>query len=515
VRWITLYLFCLFLALHERLIAQRVIYSESANTHTPIRLQVVGKSENRYWVAKLQMQKITLRRSQERRLEIETFQLFDERLHLISELSPIVIPGIAKQWLMTSHSGLDQVASISTGINTKIISTHYLADGNANTRQIDSLPFSANASSILLVRSENQSLILLIAFENSDPESTNVHVHLFDSDWNPLYRKLISNIQFSQPCIQDEEIGFPSEGFDNLPIKLADNGEWGMVFPSRISHHFSLFHACPDGADYFFKEIPVSPFYKMEDIAMSINNERQEMTVGLLFGYLNSSLKNVQVCNYSMREGRFNFDSSYHFNEQSHDTRSKNLSHESFIAVPEGGYMLLKEYGSAFEFQKPNIPPLTNWETAYLLANYSESYENKNEIKQGYKLNHGLSAIPVIRNKGDLNIFYFPAIRKDSTWSAELEMEQHPETNNPDLSYLMMPANNKLYLIYNNLDGLADPLATATTLNAHGEPTDDALVFWKMDKMLNFQNARRFTGNEVAVPYLYNQKPGFAIIRLH
>jgi hypothetical protein len=35
-----------------------------------------------------------------------------------------------------------------------------------------------------------------------------------------------------------------------------------------------------------------------------------------------------------------------------------------------------------------------------------------------------------------------------------------------------------------------------------------------MNKMLNFQNAHRFSSGEVAVPYLNNQPSGFAIIRL-
>ncbi|HEX3767260.1 MAG TPA: hypothetical protein VHT72_02745, partial [Puia sp.] len=186
-----------------------------------------------------------------------------------------------------------------------------------------------------------------------------------------------------------------------------------------------------------------------------------------------------------------------------------------FISIPEGGFMLLKEYGSSFEFEKPNIPLLSNWESAYLLANYSEANSGEKELKPGYTRHHGLSPISTVRNKGDLNLFYFPALSKDSTWSAVLDMEQHPETNNPDLSYLLMPAKNKLYLIYNSQDAYNDPLATTTTLNTHGETTGDALVFWKMDRLLNFQNARRFTADEVVVPYLNNQKPGFAIIRLY
>lgn len=514
MRWIYLYCFGLFLWLPGKLNAQRVIYSESINTREPIRFQVVGKSENFYWVAKLQSQKLKLPHGQERHIEIQDFELFDNRLHLLSEQSPVYIPGTVKQWLMTSDKGLDQVVSTPTGNNTRIFCNRYQPDGIAKSRLIDSLPFSANASSILLVRSENQSFILMVAFENSDPESTIVHIHLFDAGWNPVYRKVISNIQFSQPCIQDDEIGFPSEGFDNLPIKVANNGEWGMIFPSHISHHFSLFHACPNGEDYFFKEIAVAPFYKMEDVSMSINNDRQELSVGLLSTYRNTSLKNVQVFNYSMREGRFDFDSSYHFNEQARDIRSKNLSHASFISVPDGGYILLKEYGSLFEFENPNMPPLSNWESAYLLANYSEPNSGEKEIKQGYTRNRGLSPIPTVRNKGDLNLFYFPSVSNDSTWSAVLETEQHAETNNPDLSYLLLPSKNKLYLIYNSLNGSADPLATTTTLNTHGETTDDGLVFWKMDRMLNFQNARRFTADEVGVPYMNNQRPGFAIIRL-
>ncbi|MEJ0081449.1 MAG: hypothetical protein WDM78_11025 [Puia sp.] len=103
----------------------------------------------------------------------------------------------------------------------------------------------------------------------------------------------------------------------------------------------------------------------------------------------------------------------------------------------------MKEYGSLFEFENPNMPPLSNWESAYLLANYFRTEFRRKEIKQGYTRNRGLSPIPTVRNKGDLNLFYFPSVSNDSTWSAVLETEQHAETNNPDLSYLLLPSKNK------------------------------------------------------------------------
>ena len=247
---------------------------------------------------------------------------------------------------------------------------------------------------------------------------------------------------------------------------------------------------------------------------MSIDNDQQEMSVGLLSAYSGSSFKNVQICNYSMKQGSFDFDSSYRFNTQARDSRSNNMSHESFIAVPGAGYLLSKEYGSTFDFNKPVIPFINNWETAYLLANYSESNTGKEQIKQGYTLNRGLSPISFVRNRGDLNLFYFPSVSKDSTWSGIMEMEQHAESNNPELSYLLVPAKNKLYIVYNSLDGFADPLATTTTLNMQGQATNDALIFWKMGNMLNFQHSHRFSADEIAIPYVNNQHTGFAIIKL-
>jgi hypothetical protein len=515
VRWIILYFIGLFLWLPGKLTAQRVIYSESFNSRSGTRFQVIGKSENFYWIEKLRKEKPNSRHVAADIGEIQSFGLLDAKLNLLKEIPAVNVPGTQKQWLLAGNQGLDQIIITRSPGKTKILWTRIQANDNLYTapRLIDSLPFSANASAFLLVRSEDQSKILLVAFENTDELVTHVHALLFDSDRNPIYHQVITEGLFSQPCIQDDEIGFPAESFDNLPIKLANNGEWMMVSPSRISRNFSLFHACPNGSDYNFREIPVSPYYKMEDIAMSIDNDQQQMSVGLLSAYSGSSFKNVQICNYSIKQGRFDFDSAYRFNTQALDSRNKNLSHESFIAVPGAGYLLLKEYGSPFDFNSPAIPFINNWETAYLLANYSEPNPGKEQTKQGYTLNRGLSPIRSVRNRGDLNLFYFPSVSKDSTWSGIMEMEQHSESNNPELSYLLVPVKNKLYIVYNSLDGFTDPLATTTTLNIHGQATNDALIFWKMDNMLNFQHSHRFSTTEIAIPYMNNQHTGFAIIK--
>jgi hypothetical protein len=516
VRRIISYGLGLILWLPVSLSAQHVIYSDSYNSHSSISLQVIGKSENFYWTEKIQRQRSKSRHVTTEISGIESFGLYDENLNLVREIPPATSPGTLKQWLMAGKDNLDQIMLTASERKTKIYCSRFYTDENRKmkNRLIDSLPFSVHPSGILLTRSADHSKILLVAFENTESEITRVHALLFNANWNLIYHQVISNEQFSQPCIQEDEIGFPGESFDNMPIKLANNGEWLMASPSRISRNFSLFHACANGNDYYFREIPRSSYYKMEDIAMSLDNDQEEMSMGLLSGYLNTSLKNVLVCNYSIPQGRFDFDTSYHFNTQLRDIRSSNLSHESFISVPGGGYMLLKEYGYPFESERPELPPINPWETAYLLANYTEPGGGNRQLKPGYTLNHGLSPIPFVQNRGDLNLFYFPALSKDSTWSGIIEMEQQAESNNPDLSYLVVPANNKLYIIYNSLDGTSDPLASTTTLNRQGQVEGNALIFWEMKKMLNFQRARRFSSNEIAVPYL-NNKNGFSIIRLY
>jgi hypothetical protein len=500
-----------------KLHAQHVLYTESFHTRTSTHIQVIGKSGDFYWIEKLQKQKTNGRRNAPGLTGIQSVGLLDASLHVLAEYPVTQVPGTLKQWLVCNKEGLDQIFAVRSAGITKIIRNHFTTDQWSDTKPaiIDSLPFSTDPSRLLLVRSEDQSKILLVAFEDTDPDSTRVHAMLYNADWSTIYHRSFNDEQFSQPCIQDDEIGFPAESFDNLPIKLANNGEWLMAYPSRISHNFCVFHAGSKGSDHQFREITLSPFYKMEDIAMSIDNTLQEMSLGLLSALPNSSFKNVQICKYSIERQKFYFDSSYHFNTQFRNGPRKNLSHESFVAVPGAGYLLMIEYGIPHEFENPLQPVYHNWEAAFLMTNYSEAPDENEPLKNGYTLRRGLHPIPFVRNRGDLNLFYFPAISKDSVWSGMLDIEQHAEANNPDLSYLLMPAGGKFYMIYNHFEGGTDPLATATTLNTHGQSSEEPLVFWRMDRVLNFQRARRFTANEVAVPYRDNQQDGFAVIHLY
>ncbi|MDP4130191.1 MAG: hypothetical protein Q8939_08520 [Bacteroidota bacterium] len=468
-------------------------------------------------MAREEIRKINTRHESSLVLANERFAVFDNRLHFVKEMPAQRIPGTIKEYLVNGKSFFDQLVLSAASGKTNVFINRYTAAETAtnSSRLVDSFPFSAPGTRFLLVRSEDLSKILLIGFEFRPGQLPRLHTVLFDGGWNILYHQVLEHAYFTQPCIQDDFVSFPAENFDNLPVKLANNGEWLMASASIASLNYLLFHIYDDGKSFYYQEIPLSPYYTMEDIAMSIDNEHLDMSVGLLSRYRNTSVKNVQVSHYSMIQNRFDFDSSYQFNSLAGRLRNQNLSNESFISVPGEGYMLFKEYGRPKDSQDLFPPDIEPWDPVYLMATSSGSENDKSQLNQnGYTLKKGLQGIRSLFNRGNLTMFYFPLRAQDSTWSGIINTEQTTELNAPYLSYLVFPVKNRVYIIYNSEIRSADEFGTATTLNTNGQPTDDPVIFWKMDRTLDFQKARRISAEEVAVPYKNNLQTGFAVIRL-
>ncbi|HEY4155650.1 MAG TPA: hypothetical protein VGM24_09480 [Puia sp.] len=495
--------------------AQRVSYSSYLNLRSPNTFQVIGKSGDYYWIEKEQVRKSFTRHESGSVLESQRFAAYDSRLNFVNEIPALNIPGTIKQYLVAGRAAFDQLILSAAPGKTKIFINRYQAAEipESSSRLIDSFSFPASGSRFLLARSEDLSKIILIGFE-SGASSLRLHTILFDQDWKVLYHTVLEHPYFTQPCIQDDYISFPAESFDNLPVKLANNGDWLMASSSRTNRNYLLFHFYDDGKRYYFREIPLSSYYNMEDIAMSIDNEHQEMSVGLLSGYRNTSLKNVEVTHYSMTRTKFDFDSSYHFNSLAGGLKNQNLSNACFISVPGEGYMLFKEYGrpeDPRDLQPPDVQP---GDPVLLMASFSGNEEQSTRLDNGYSFRKGLQGIRSVFNRGNLTMFYFPIKRTDSTWSGIINTEQTTELNSPSLSYLVFPVKNKVYILYNSQIRNDDEFSTTTALNVHGQATDDALIFWKMNRTLNFQQSRRISLDEVAVPFRVNQQNGFAIIRL-
>ena len=113
-------------------------------------------------------------------------------------------------------------------------------------------------------------------------------------------------------------------------------------------------------------------------------------------------------------------------------------------------------------------------------------------------------------------MFFFPAESKDSCWSGLIYQPQTNEMNSPNLSYLLIPAKDKLVLLYNSFYDNGQPIASSTYIDHQGNILNQGgVIFWKYKTELHFQEARQIEGNEVVIPYNDNQRSGFAIVQLH
>ena len=214
-----------------------------------------------------------------------------------------------------------------------------------------------------------------------------------------------------------------------------------------------------------------------------------------------------------MEKQQFDFDSSYRFNTlPGTQFKNDNLVHESFVAIPEKGFLLLKEYGKTF-----SSPVEDNaWDPESFLAdmNISNSIMPLYANSDGYTKFNKRTAASNTYKRGDLSLFYFPAKKNDSCWSGLISKEQNSEANSPNLSYVLFPEKDKLALLYNSFFKNEDQYGSSTMLDKQGNMLNDAgVIFWKFNTILNFQNARQIDGNEVAVPYKDNERNGFAIIK--
>jgi hypothetical protein len=366
------------------------------------------------------------------------------------------------------------------------------------------------------VASADKTKALLLGFESLPSSAPRLHAMIFDDNWKKISYHVFEHPFITQPFIQDDFFCFPSAA-NNAPVQLANNGEWLMASPSRTNHNFLLFHFDGITNAVAYKEIVLPPLYKMEDIALSVNNEKGEAIAGILSSYRQTVHKNVHVTHYSFLRDAFDFDSSYRFSTLAGiQSKNNNLVKESFVAVPDMGFMLLKEYGrtnnswyGADNYTRP-------WDAEFLLANNTITNTpvrfpiNAN----GYTRYNNTGAISDNYGRGDLSLFYFPGHSADSCWSGFINKKQITELNAPALSYLFIPLQDKLIFLYNSVERDGDPFGCTTVLDPQGNQISDReVISWKSDQSLLFQQSLQITKNEVAVPYSRNQQKGFAIIR--
>ncbi len=519
-RRIQIYLVATALLNIHYLSAQRVLYSPFINDRAAIQYIVAGKTSDYYWVQKEKRKKVIQGRADWYVNEQQGFEIYDTRMNLVKTAPSFSITdSTLKEYLVPGNNYFDQLILSAGTQKIMLLLQRYTQEGDlvAAGRVIGSLPFKETGDSFLLIRSEDKHKLLLLGFEPVPSSPPRLHAMLFDDDWKQLSYAVYDHPFISQPFIQDDFVCSPIEHFTNIPVQLADNGQWLMASPSRTNLNFLLFHFCGSDHDISYREIVLPPSYTMEDIALYVDNEKEEAFSGILSGYHNTTYKNVHVNHYSLAKQEFDFDSSYRFNTlAAGKIKNENITKERFIAVPGAGFMLLKEYGRTYTGWYDNETYDNQWDPDVLFANIDNSNTGAifSSSRDGYTRYNTLAGIQKNFERGDLNLFYFPAHSKDSCWSGMINKTQTTELNAPDLSYLVMPVKDRLFFLYNSFLRNDDQYASSTILDPQGNlQSTEGVIFWKFNNTLSFQQSIQITETEVAIPYEKNQRKGFAIIR--
>jgi hypothetical protein len=376
-------------------------------------------------------------------------------------------------------------------------------------RVIGTFPFDEPGNSFMMVRSEDRSRILLVGFEFISSAAPRVHTMLFDQDWQLLAETVYKHPFITQPMIQDDYTSFPLEDFNSAPVKLANNGEWLMMSPSRKDKNFLLFHFSATDTAVVWKGILLPGTSEMEDVCLSVDNVNGEVVAGILSTFHYSSLKNVEVVHYSMERRAFDFDSSYRLTTLGgRKVKNGNLVKENFMAVPGRGFLLMKEYGRPFDLDLDDNAFDEGWDPAMLFSSNGIADPNAGPArmrfpspKYGYARYKG-QANPPYHDRGDLSLYYFPANRKDSCWMGMISQEQVTELNSPNLSYMVVPLQDKLFFLYNSFVHGQSMYASTTVINQHGElVSDEGILFWGLKNTLNFQQSRQMAPDQIVIPY--------------
>jgi hypothetical protein len=511
--------------------AQQVMYCEPYNDRFTVEQDLAGRVGDYYWLAATS--RIRTPRRTQGIIEERNFVVYDQRMSVANLIEdPSYAMSAVKEYLITSNGHFDRLHLLNSGRKEmEVRLQRYEPDGSIKEpdRNIAVFPFSEPGGSFLLVRSEDQTRILLLGFEFLTTSALRLHALLYDQDWQLLSEKVYRHSFLTQPTIQDDFSGYPLEDFNNAPVKLANSGEWIMLSPSRMNHNYLLFHFSPTDTAVNWREVNLPGTTTMEDACVSVDNNTGEAYAGILSTFHYSPLKNVEIVRYSMTKRIMEFDSSYRLNTlPGRKVRNDNIVKENFVALPGRGFLLMKEYGRPFEEDVEVDDYDKGYDPAFLFASNdipdptmgpSPVKVRLPEPRYGYA-RYLSTANPPDHGRGDLSLYYFPAGRQDSTWSGMISEEQVTELNSPNLSYMVMPLEDRLFFLYNSFVHGEKMYASTTVIDKRGEMiSDQGVLFWGLKHALNFQQSRQIGPDEVVIPYdIYINgntfgKVGFALVR--
>lgn len=510
-------LFVLFFACYASH-AQRVLYSPLIVRGSVLRFTVAGKVGDSYWVQTERQKRRIPRHAEDWMKEEQAFAVYDARLQLLHTVpAASITASTLKKYLVCGNRYFDELIVQANLAQTVLRLRRYEADGSLLADStVAQFPFVEPGHCFIMAVSADKSKTLVLGFETVLSSPPRLHAICFNNNWQVLSSLVYDHPFITQPFIQDDFFCLPANNLNNAPVQVANNGEWLMAAPSRTNHNFLLFHFNANNNKLDYKEIVLPPLYKMEDLALYVNSNKGEAMAGILSRYRQTAHKNVHVTHYSFSKDAFDFDAEYRFSTLAGmQANGSNLVRESFLAVPEMGFMLLKEYGRTFTswYNQDNYD--RPWDPEFVFASNNTTPAPAPSFNANGYSRYSYSCTSAGNySRGDLSIFYFPGRRADSSWSGFINKKQVTELNAPALSYLFVPLPDKLAFMYNSVEREDYPFGTTLLLDSQGNQVSEReLISWKADQSLIFQRAVQITQNEVAVPYERERLKGFAVIR--
>jgi len=261
------------------LAAQKVLYSAYLNDRNTERFEITGKSGEYYWVQKNKRKnQVELPAMPWRSDKQPTFEIYDSRLNEIATVTAAEITDTTvKQYYIPGERYFDHLILLGGKDKMYLTLDRYAPDGEiiAANKLLDTLSFAESGNSFILLRSEDKTKILLLCFQTITDAPLRLHGILFNEDWQILSAKKYKHPYITQPFVQYEFFNYPVEHFSTSSIKLSNNGDWLMVAPSGRNHNFSLFHFNGGDTTFVYKDIKLPASSSVEDVALSIDNEKQ------------------------------------------------------------------------------------------------------------------------------------------------------------------------------------------------------------------------------------------------
>jgi hypothetical protein len=490
--------------------AQSVSYS-SVNNDLDTRFEVIGKAGNFYWLYKTQKYNtykngVIFPPGKDR-----SFEVYDARLNRIKEIRSFLSDSVLKEYLVPQAACFDQLLFTTSLNKTSVVVNRFAPDGAGAVRNAHLFDFPAQMAmeDILVTRSPDRTKILLLGFVPRTNAIPDLYTRMYTADWQLLHDTIYKEANLVQPFIQYDRTEYVRESPDASPIKILNSGDWLMVAPARLKNSHILFHFKQEDSSFVKVDLQQPKNAGIEYFSLSVT-EGKDAYVGILEN-LTPTDKRIRMVQYSLVQNRLGYDTAYSFRLPNSFKNVEYEFEEEFIQIPGKGFMYVKEYGRQYFVDNLGDQIMLDDEGEY------NAYANRvGKLKfneDEYTRNNNLSDTKKKFKRGDLSVRYFPFHLTDSCWGGLIHVEQATELRYADLSYACVPSRDKIIFLYNSLAKNLHKVSSTLMLDHKGQAIDEGVIFWRPDKVLNFQKARLINPGELFVPFDRNGFQGFAIIR--